>query len=272
MPEDADTAEPLPIAHTKISRKTLFLLLALGLVLIVGIGANAWQLYTGLRLSSMVSSLTSQIAQTKADTVNLTAQNNGTVAATAKSTLPAGQIGLASDKVIFTLPKGWVQAPLSDNASICSSGSVFANPVCNDIITLLPSALVNANKNTHYVYSPFEVDISVFEHTDSTNAKDWLSKDYGEDLEHTDEPQAINQSSAPINGYDGFTFISRYSDTPYPSTIFYSVIHGNYAVVIRSTFMTTVNPTGTAGNDVNEDYSKYLPDIKTLVNSITFHG
>src|SRR5262249_20671255 len=121
-------------------------------------------------------------------------------------------------------------------------------------------------------YSPFEADIAVFEHTDNTNAKDWLSHDYGEDLEQTDEPQAINTSAALINGYNGFTFTSQYSDTPYPSTIFYAMVHANYAVVIRSTYMTTVNPTGTAGNDVNEDYSQYLPDIKALVNSITFHG
>jgi len=257
-------------AKNRTRKLTLIVAIALA---ITTIGANVWQLYTNQRIASQLASLTSQINRSKSDITTLTALNDGAVAPATASSLPANEIGLVSNKITFTLPKGWEQAPLASSPTVCTPGTIDAKPiVCDDITSVLPSALITTDPNTHYVYSPLTVDVSVFEHTDNTNAKDWLSTDYGEGLPNMGEPQAINQSSAPIHGYDGFTFTSKYSDTPYPATIFYAVVHGNYAVAIHATYMTTVNPTGTLGGNVNKDYSGYLSDIQALVDSITFHG
>jgi hypothetical protein len=269
---EVTVAQPPITEKRRTSKRILIVGTAVFLVLTAADGfVYLWQRNLVVAESNQTVSLSAQLAKTKVDIFTMTNLNNGTVPPAAKSMLPANQVGLVSDKIIFTLPSEWMKAAPTDGSPICVPGTIEAKPmICDDIISVLPSGQTPNASHPGYDSFQFQVDISAFQYSDGKSAKDWISDDYGEGLATMGDPSAIDQSNAPINGYDAFTYTSRYSDGSPPSTIFYAIIHGSYAVVVRATYTRLVNPTGALGNNVTVDYSKYLPDIKTLVGSIKF--
>ncbi len=210
-------------------------------------------------LTNQVDTLTSQIKYT-------TDSNGGTASSAAQST-SSGKVELASGDVIATLPSNWVKATASNLNTACSGGSLGSTVLCEDITTLVPSSLNRNDPN-----NLFGVNVAVYEHTDNKNAKDWFGTDYGADFAHTNEPQTIDTSAQPINGYDAYTYTTKYSDTDYPTTVHYGIVHRNYVVVVTSTYKAVLNPSGTPNGSVQVDYSKYLPDVQAIANSIKINS
>lgn len=243
-------------------------LLSLVIVLaVVNGGAYYWQHNKVTKQGSIVTGLAKQVSALKLQNDTLVALNNGSSPPSQKAMLPTNQVSLVSNKVVFTLPSGWVKATASSLSALCTGGSFDATASCEDITTVIPSTLNNNNESQALVDSAFDVNVAVYKYAPNKTAKDWLDQTYGADFSQTVSPAPIDESSQPINGNDAFTYVDS-GDAP--STIYYAIVHGSYAVVVSSTYKTVIDPTGTANGAVNKDYSQYLPEIKQIVDSITF--
>jgi hypothetical protein len=224
------------------------------LVVIVLIGVVGYMVYKNHHKTTTVNPISS--SATKAVTSTNTTTTNTTT-----------PISLASGSVTLDIPNSWVKT--SQSSFSCNGGSISTTAVCvsDGEITVTPSSLHTPNSNFS------GVSISVFQHNDSSTAEQWLTKVYG-GFNDTTNPESIDESAQPINGYSAFSYESQsVPDSTTPNQhflqVYYLIVSGNYAVVVTSQVQSTTNITSNSNNNVQNDYTQYLPTIKTIADSVS---
>ena len=244
------------------------------LLLLVLTAAGSYEVYAwqGKKISASINTtntLTADVAKLNSQIATTATLNNGTTPANIQR--PAsGTADLLSGKVTLALPSGWVRATATNLNDECPSGSIVSKALCEDVATVVPASFNNNSSSTSDPSQSFRVIVGVYQRTDSKDAADWLNTDYGAEFTSDGDPQAINLAEFQVSGSDAYTFTTQYTDKTPPTTITYGIVHGNYAVVVESTYVLAINDPNNSGSSTAKDYSQYLPDTKSIVNSIKF--
>ena len=168
------------------------------------------------------------------------------------------KMSLATGSVTFNLPKDW--STNTTGASSCRIEVASTIQSCLDGATVLPSSLKGDTNNT------FSVTISVFNlGSDSNNPELWFENDYQGGGPSTTEPDVTSGSS--IDSYPAWYFEQNVTGNQGSGETYqdenYVIISSNKVIYIYS----RVKHVNSASN-INDDFTKYLPEIKSLVDSI----
>ncbi len=216
------------VAHPHINHAQKFIILYLLILVIVAfIGAiYSWQ-------HSKVQNLTYQISQTK-QTINssksqltiIDNQNEGTV--TSVISTPSNMVSLLNEQVTFTTPSGWVTATASHYNEPCYIGGLAAQ-FCLATTIVIPKSLNNNNTTS----TDSGITISVFKHSDNTNAAAWFTNDFnneGYDVTANQIP------SSTISGYNASIINPSDAAPAYfntsPYTEYYVFTNKSYIVML----------------------------------------
>lgn len=230
-------SERHPMRHFFVGLAALLVLAAAGYV------TYTWQHNAVVKADAQASTLQAQIAALQQKTQT---QNQANQVAAAKT------VSLLQGRVTLTLPEDWTKATAPKLLDACT-GTASGTAECEAVSTIVPK-VYNSNA------SHFKTSIKVFKNLKNLSAKTWFEQVYKGGLPR---PAEGDQTAVqPINGNDGYYFLQNvpgsYKD------LFYVVTAHGHAVVMY----TRVYEVNTDAKGVIDDFTQYLPVLKTTIDTL----
>jgi hypothetical protein len=259
--DDKKTEIQTPTPPIKIKHAHKFIFGYFILIIFAGAMGSvySWQHKEVNSLNVQIHQKQVSIASIKKQITVINNHNNGVTATSPRAS--NNTVALVNSQVTFTLPSGWVIATASKYAAQCYIGGLAAQ-FCLDTTTIVPKAL-NVNSDTS---SYSGINVSVFKHSDSTNAEDWYNNDF--DAPYGNASSGNQETSLTINGYNA-CYVSASSEPLIYGDEFdneaYVIVNNPYVVLITSN---VYNNAGINGTTVSNNNSQYSSVVKSFSGTV----